>query len=326
MDNAMPLQQWVDFLGSEYLGSFIKDGGAAVKFAATLDDSANDLALTLAEQSRSRGYTFVNINALHSRVHMPQDIFFTMAKQLDWRLLARRTIIELAKSREFLIDAIDPSEESNIYMAIGQANQLDGAMVLQTLRVDIQHRVFQNRNMARDFRVAMAQLCLAEDSGESDGSYNGQPLIDWLTGENTRISNVRHFSVHTPINRNSARHFIESAFYWINYAGYAGVVLLLDNTRVTLARNPRDGTRFYSKAMAMEHYELLRELIDSADRLKGVLVVVAASPDFLDEDTNSKGFGAYPALMTRVMNDVRDKNLVNPMASLVRLYDTEGEQ
>ena len=55
--------------------------------------------------------------------------------------------------------------------------------------------------------------------------------------------------------------------------------------------------------------------IDSA----GPSVVVAANPDFLDEDTRSRGFGSYEALMTRVMNDVRDRNQANPMASLVRL-------
>jgi hypothetical protein len=173
--------------------------------------------------------------------------------------------------------------------------------------------------MARDFRVAMSHLCLAEDIGFNDDAYVGQPLIDWLTGANARIGNVKHFAVHTPVNRTTARHLMESAFYWIRYAGYGGVVIFLDNTRVTLPRRPQDGSRYYTKAMVIDHYELLRELIDSADRLSGALVVVAANPDFLDEDTRSRGFGSYEALMTRVMNDVRDRNQANPMASLVRL-------
>ena len=321
MDNTMPIQDWVDFIGEEYLKSFIRDGGASVKFAVTPEDLNNDLALSLAEQSRNLGCELVKISAADARVHMPQDIFFAIARQLDWRQLARRVIVEMAKSRDYLAEGVDVTEDGNVFAAIGAANGLEKATVLQTLRVEIQRQVFQNRSMARDFRVAMSHLCLNED-GAPDDIYIGQPLIDWLTGANTRISNVRHFSVHTPINRNTARHFMESIFYWLRYAGYAGVLVLLDNTRVTLASNPRDGARFYTKAMVMDHYELLRELIDSADRLSGVLVVVAASPDFLDEDTRSRGFGAYPALMTRVMNDVRDKNLVNPMASLVRLSDT----
>jgi hypothetical protein len=71
--------------------------------------------------------------------------------------------------------------------------------------------------------------------------------------------------------------------------------------------------------MVVEHYELLREFIDATDRLTGTLLVIATSTEFLDNDAGSRGFGIYPALMTRVMDDVRDKNLVNPVASLVRL-------
>ena len=190
--------------------------------------------------------------------------------------------------------------------------------MLQELRPAIRVEVAQNRRMARDFRVAMTQLCLNENVA-GNGDYVGQPLLDWLTGANTRIGNVRHFAIHTPINRTTARHFMESALYWIGYAGYAGIVILFDNRRVMLSRRPQDGSRFYTKAMVIDHYELLRELIDSADQLSRTLVVVSTGPDFLDEDTRSRGFGAYPALMTRVMNDVRDRNLVNPMASLVRL-------
>lgn len=324
MDNAMPLQEWADFIGREYLESFIKEGGASIKFAVTPEELNSDLALAVAEQAQRQGCEFVEVDAAVARVHMPQDIFFTIAQQLDWRLLTQRVIVELAKGLNYRTEGVSPDGDGNIYDAIGWANGLDAAGVLQELRPAIRENISRNRSMARDFRTAMSHLCLTE-ANSGDGEYVGQPLIDWLTGVNTRISNVRHFSVHTPINRTTARHFLESTLFWIRQAGYAGVVILLDNTRVALPRRPQDGSRFYTKAMVIDHYELLRELIDSADRLSGVLVVVLAHPDFLEEDTRSRGFGAYPALMTRVMNDVHDKNLVNPMASLVRLSNAEGE-
>ena len=325
MDNAMPLQDWADFIGEEYLESFIKAGGASIKFAVTPERLNNDLALAVAEQAKQRGCEFVEIDAAVARVHMPQDIFFAIALQLDWRLLTRRVIVELARGLRYRTEDVCPSNGGNIYESLGRANGIDTMGVLQELRPAIQEKIFRNRSMARDFRTAMSHLCLIEANSGS-GEYGGQPLIDWLTGVNTRISNVRHFSVHTPINRTTARHFLESALFWIRQAGYGGVIILLDNTRVTLPRRPEDGSRFYTKAMVIDHYELLRELIDSADRLSGVLVAVLANPDFLNDDTRSRGFGAYPALMTRVMNDVHDKNLVNPMASLVRLSDTEEER
>ena len=113
---------------------------------------------------------------------------------------------------------------------------------------------------------------------------------------------------------------MESALYWFKAAGYAGTVLLLDNSRVTVSPNPRDGRRYYTITMVIDHYELLRELVDSADRLSSTLLVVASNPDFLDpSERQARGFGMYPPLRTRVMNEVHDKNLINPMASLVRI-------
>ena len=71
----------------------------------------------------------------------------------------------------------------------------------------------------------------------------------------------------------------------------------------------------------MEHYELLREFIDGVDRLTSTALVVVTNSDFLDDsgDRRSRGYGIYEALRTRVMDDVRDRNRVNPVASLVRL-------
>ena len=77
--------------------------------------------------------------------------------------------------------------------------------------------------------------------------------------------------------------------------------------------------RYYTKAMAMDHYELLRELVDDVDRLTGTLMVVATGRGFLDGGPGARGFDIYEALKTRLMDDVRDRSLVNPVASLVRL-------
>lgn len=318
MDNAMPMAEWTRFIGAEYLDSFIKDGGASVKFAVMDEAQIPDLSRELATLAKNADCLFAAINAVDARVHMPQDVFFTIARQLDWRLLTRRVLLELALTEGYLVDDVDASASGSIYAGIGAANQLDAPFVLSALRPSIQRWIAMNRNMSRDFRVAMSHLCLAENSAHDD-AYSAQPLLDWLTGANTRISNVRHFSVHTPINRTTARHYMESAFYWIRYAGYAGITVFVDNTRTMLSRRPQDGLRFYTRAMVLDHYELLRELIDSCDRLSGALVIVATNAEFLDEHTTSRGFGFYPALMSRVMDDVRDKNLVNPTAALVRL-------
>ena len=322
MPNTIPIDEWLKFIDTEYLSSFVPDGGASVKFAVTPEDLKPDLDTKMETSCREMDYLFVRLDARKMRAHMPQDFFFSVARQVDWRRLARRVIRRLAADLRYSSDGISIDASDNVFDAIANANGLETQTLLMAIRQHIQDRVFKNTKMARDFRVCMFQLCLNEDTRVD---YAGQPLLDWLTGVNTRVGNVRPYSIYTPINRTTARYFIESALYWIRFAGYAGTVILLDNSRVTLARNPKDGLRYYTRPMVMEHYELLREFIDSVDRLTGTLMVIVTNRDFLDDSSGrgSRGYGIYQALLTRVIDDVRDRNLVNPVASLVRL--SKGE-
>ena len=318
MTNTIAIDEWLDVVDREYLSTFIKDGGAAVKFAVAGEERRSILREAMKPRCEELDYLFVALDAITCRVHMPQDIFFALASQLDWRLLARRLILGLLADKDYRVEGIDPGDAVNIIGAVARTNDLDSQFVLSELRLMLQDEVFKNPNMARAFRVAMTHLCRMERETPTRGDYAGQPLLDWLTGTNTRIGNVRPFQVHTPINRTTARYFIESTLYWVRRAGYSGTVILLDNARVTVPRNPRDGQRYYTRAMTMDHYEVLREFIDDVDRLSGSLVIVVTDETFVDEHS-ARGWGIYAALRTRVMDDVRDRNIVNPVAALVRL-------
>ena len=322
MPNTISIHKWLEFVDDEYLSTFIKNGGASVKFAVTPDDLKSDLYEAIKSRCRGLDYLFVELDAakIEMRAHMPQDIFFEMAKQIDWRLLARRMMLSLAAENGYRTEDIDLESPGNLIDAIAVANGLDSSFIRLPMERALQDSVFRNQNMGRDFRVCMTQLCLMNGERVTAGHYSDQPLLDWLTGTNTRIGNVKPFNIRTSINRTTARYFIESALHWVRHVGYSGTVVLLDNSRVTLARRPKppDGLRYYTKAMTMDHYELLREFVDSVDRLPGMLFVVVTNYEFLDENS-ARGYGIYQALRTRVMDDVRDRNLVNPVASLVRL-------
>ena len=317
MANEILLSDWLKVIDDEYLSTFIAEGGASIKFAVTPESRKSALYEAVESRCRDLDYIVVKLDASEIRVHMPQDIFFEMANQVNWRLLARRLILRLAKEGGYQVDNINPGETDNIFEAVAKANNLDSQFVLQELRPKIQDEVSKEYRMTKDFRVAMTYLCLSENSRPNQ--YGGQPLMDWLTGTNTRVSSVRSFFINTAINRVTARHFIESAFFWFRHTGYRGTVVLLDNSRIAIPRNPRDGLRYYTKAMVMDHYELLREFVDGTDQLTGALLLVMTDRTFPDPDAGSRGFGSYQALMTRVMDDVRDENLVNPLASLVRI-------
>ncbi len=330
MTNVLPLRKWLDVVTREYLDGFIRDGGGSIKFAVPMEPDLDTKVVSgLRQTATNLQYIFAEVSANETRVHMPQDIFFRVAEQVDWRFLARRVIIRLTEECGYKVKGIQADSHDSILTSIAQANSLSAEFVMQELRPRLQKEVLENRRLAKDFRVAMTCLCLAENISSSD-SYEGMPLINWLRGVNLKISSVRHYSVrhysiYNKITRTNARYFFESLLHWIKYVGLSGLVLLMDTSRVTLLRNPRDGLRFYNRSVAMDHYELLREFIDGTDRLESCLMVVLANTEFLDEESTGKGFGIYQALMHRIIDEVRDRNLVNPMSSLVRLTDSALE-
>ena len=319
MSRKLAVKDWLDVLDREYLQTFIAEGGAAVKVAVGEPFDRMRLAESIASLARERGYFALRINSGKSRAHMPQDLFHAIAGQIDWRLLARRRVLGLASRVGYDVDGIDPA--SAVVPAIAKQGGIGADAVKMELRRALHEDVLASARMGRDFRGAMFHLCLAELQ-EDGGLYGCQPILDWLTGENNRIGPLRPFSLRTPINRTTARHFIESTLHWLRSVGYRGTVMLFDASRVTLARNPRDGDRYYTRAMAIDHYELLRGLIDDTDRLEAALVIVATSAEFID-DNAPRGWRIYDALRTRVMDDVRDREHANPMAALVRIGDTE---
>lgn len=317
MTNKIDLDRWLDLIDSEYLSSFIPEGGSSVKFVTAPENLIPTLRVRLEDRCRELDCLVLRVDAKDTRAHMPQDVFFSLAHQVDWRTLARRFILELSSRRGYDVTGISP-EAPGIYGAVAEANDVTPREVLAELRPDIAREVFRDSSMAKDFRVCMSHLCWREADAHD---YAAEPLLDWLTGANSRIGAVRPFAISGGINRTTARYFIESSLHWIQKAGHSGTVVLFDNRRVTLARNPKDGFRYYTRAMALEHYEMLREFIDSTDRLSHTLMIVVTSDEFLDAspDRRSRGYGIYPALQTRVMDDVRDSHRVNPVASLVAL-------
>ena len=244
-------------------------------------------------------------------------IFYKMASAIDWRLLARFVIKKLLDQKFYKVDGIEPHNTVDIVDSIARANQVDKNAVCYELRNALSENVLNNPKMLKAFRETVHHLCLMEMLiGKTEESRN--ILLKWLTGETPRIGFVRPFGIQTSINRTTARYFIESTLYWVQYAGYSGTILYLDNTRVTLYPGPWDGKRNYNKQQTIEHYELLRQFIDDTDHLFGMFFLVVTNEAFIDEKS-LRGWSIYQALRTRIMNDVRDEKIINPVAALVKL-------
>jgi hypothetical protein len=89
---AAPTAEWLDLIEREYLCGFITAGGAAVKFAVGDEIELASLRRHLGELLERHDLDYVHIDAAATRLHMIQDVFFAIARTLDWDAMAQRFV------------------------------------------------------------------------------------------------------------------------------------------------------------------------------------------------------------------------------------------
>ena len=316
MNPSLPLSDWITVLNREYLTTFISQGGAAVKFAVPDNETTAAETMTAVTDAATRlGYVTAVVNARDLRIHMADQVFLAVANALPWEDLISRVVSRLVTKAGYDSAAAGPGA---LFEQLAAANGVDARVILMELRRTLSTEVFSRHELSKDFRIAMTQLCLGHLGGGPAGETTKKAVLDWITGRNTSIAAVKPYHIFNRVSRSNARHLLESLFHWVRFAGLAGTVIAMDVSRLGLAKNPRDERVFYTKAAVLDALEVLRQSIDATDRSSGLLMVVVTDPAFLEE-TNTRGVNAYGALRARIFDEVRDRTLANPLASLVRI-------
>ncbi len=320
MNPTIQLEEWLQVVRREYLEDYVHAGGAAVKFPVSCGATpVATIVDRVAQMAGNSGYLVATVAASAIRIHLIEKLFAAVATQIPWEELATERL-RLIAAEHFAVPAV--LDGRPVAEQIAQAAGVETAYVRTVLEPAIGKHVFQDHDLARDFRIAMMWLCRARLSGGEEGATWQQEIRSWLCGRVSAMSNLRPYQIYTKIGRTNARHHFESLFTWIRCVGRPGLVIAVDGSRLTAKSRVNDGTFNYTKSSLVDAYEVFRQFVDTTDHLTGVLIVVATDEGFLDIETGSRGLGAYPALMNRVYDEVRDRNLVNPMSSLVRI-DTE---
>lgn len=314
--------EYAVFLADAYLTGFVADGGAAVKFAVAADGEAlAGFGQALAVESERLGFTFVRVDSAQAKISMIQQVFFSVSAQIDWHGLARRVNTTLAS------ELYEDDGGAMTVARIAENNEVDQNIVRREMHKRLSRRVIKNHTLAKDFRVAMTQLCLAQLDDDALGQQSCTSILDWLRGDLRLISAVKPMQIYQRIGRHNARAMLASTARWIRQTGGAGLVINLD-LRALAATHRRDVPEdeiYYTPAALWDAYEVLRQFIDATDEMEGLLVVVSA-PDSLLDDFSNRSLQKYRALRNRIWDDVRDRRHVNPYAPMVRIASMQGSE
>lgn len=308
---------YADFVAKEYLGEYIPAGGAAVRFVAVGNDhDATRWHRSLAAAADGEGYLYVAADSTDCRVHLIEQIFAAVARQVDWRDLARRQVRAAWKS----LGLPPETPDSLSVTAVAAHHDVDIPEAARSMRRQLESTLLRNPTLAREFRLAVLRLCQSELGTGDVLDSERAAVTSWLRVEPVALRLVRSASLHDRVARHNARSMLLSLAAWHAHVTGVGIVLDIDLSRLAVARRPPAEERvgyYYSKAAVLDAYEVLRQIVDATDHMRSAFVAVTLPQELITDET--RGLPAYSALHLRVVDEIRDRRRPNPFAALVRL-------
>lgn len=315
-------EEYAEFISKEYLGDYVRAGGAAVRFVvAGSDDIAVRWHRSLAAAADAQSYLYIGVDAAEQRVHLIDQLYAAVARQVDWVGLARRQV-----QAGWTALGLAPGDPDSLSVAAVSAHH-DVAVpeAARSMRRHLEAELLRNPGLDREFRLAVLRLCQCELATGDVLEAERDAVVAWLRVEPVALRMLKSAALYGRIGRHNARSMLVSLAAWRARVGGSGIVLDVDLSRLAVGRRPpleqRTGL-YYSKAAVLDAYEVLRQLVDATDTLHGAFVVATMTPELVTDD--ARGLPAYSALHLRVVDEIRDRRRANPFAALVRL-DTRLE-
>ncbi len=310
-------ESWLSILRKEYLQGYVRLGGGAVKFVVlqTPEDHAS-LTVQLGQQSQEEGFVFSKVDSRYTKAHMIDRLFHKVARQLDWDELAHQYVVRLLTERGYQVPA---TRAEFSLSSVATLNERKEPLLRRDLQTWLEEALESDVQLCREFRMAVLRLCLAQfESGESDRIL-AEAVKEWLCGELRLVSGVKKALIFQKVVRHNARYLFSSLTHWLRLTGKSGLVMSLDISRYLVSKRPKESDRtwYYSPSAVLDLYDMLRQYIDTAHEIEGLMLVVLAPPEFLSD--SKRGLERYQALKNRIYDDVRDTRRKNPLVPLVRL-------
>ncbi len=312
--------EYVEFLSREYLRGYVDEGGSAVKFVVADDFVASGFRDRVADEGRQSGYVVAAVDAATTRVHLMEQIFFEVARQIDWDELAVSALRSAVAAAGFPA----PTDDILTVDELASHYRTDARELKRDVDRELQRRIFKDYDMIQEFRIAMLRLCQAAFRTGQVSDAEHDAIIEWLRGDLRQMSALKSALIYRRIARHNARQMLFSLPHWLATNGFAGLLVVIDIRRLGVARRPPLDERagqYYTRLGLLDAYEVLRQLIDSTDELARCCVVVIAAPELLTDE--ARGLDAYQALKLRIFDEIRDRRRDNPFSSLVRIGSEE---
>jgi hypothetical protein len=314
MTEPLRVDDYVEFLGKEYLLDYIRTGGAAVKFCVGPPGALATFRASLRSTAEDNNYHHAGIDAADTKMSMTDQVLFALTRTLDLVDVARTLTTTAYRAAGF-----PPQDGTDLGVyPIAEHYQVDPGELYRSVRRRLEQTLLGDRLLPRDLRLALLRLGQHQLGSGDVSAAETEAIESWLTGRPGRTGVLRSAGIRYRITRSSAHRLLLAVPGVVAASGHRGLIVdvRLDRLGIDRPKTNRDGL-YYTKGARLDVYEVLRRLVDATDALSHCLLVVSV-PDSLFDDPERGPF-VYHALAMRLVDDVTDRHLSNPFASVVRV-------
>ncbi len=317
---------WLQTLDRYYLSDFIESGGSAFKLALARENgSAPSVLAGLRSLAESKGYVYVEVSAAQTRIDRIEQVFFAVARQIDWESLVTRDALNFLRDRDYQIPEGAAPGDTQV---IAEANGADQEDLLRDIRRATRQQIVQDRWMCKEFRTAIAQLRSAQFFPRSVTPSDTETISGWLRGEKVSAGALRDLGIYSKIGRHNAREMLLALAHWLARSLQSGLVVGLDLGALLITQPPQPADQpqplRYSRAALLDAYEVIRQFIDETDDVTHCLICAVAPPEI--ETDEKRSIFKYYALQSRLLSEVHDLDRQDLLGAMVRLGETSPER
>ncbi len=300
-DMTVGMATLTDFIRDQYLADYIKRGGSKIKFVTGRPGSGKThFSSVMTAAADQYHYLTVSFSARDVWLHDFKEIYLEILRQCDIEHVLKGCADQIIKELGYDPVSIGEGKHFMDYLSErGEADPISRGEIRTALRQ------YFTRNPLLDNNFAYCCSLLT-------GGLLGHPVLEascremilaFLNGNKTvKLSQLRALGLSpSRITKYNARYLLRSLAEVVHLAGYAGILVVIDDMEQILNRSGDKGLR-YTKTRRDDTYESIRQLIDDIDNMHHIMFLLAFDRELMDND--NYGIKSYQALWMRIQNEV----------------------
>ena len=311
-DMTIGTEIWLERFLQYYLDIYIAEGGSKVKVLIGSEGSGKSHILRYIQFiAGQKGYStlFMPAKNAGSKLNDLPGLYRLIAAAVDMEKIIRGLSTRVAESLGYGSSIYDGTGKLLPYIIEEGYGAADAAREIRIASA----KVLRNADFSPSLFTFAFTLLKDRLINDDDGAT--RTAIKWIKGEKLERFERQSSGFFEILQKSNARQWLNSILKLLVFSGMKGLIVLIDDIDVLYERSSETGKFIYTPGNIKDTCELIRQIIDDAETLKGLMFMVAGRRNIIEDE--KRGFKSYEALWMRLQTGLVPSGMFNSLCDIV---------